>query len=192
MTSCRKQEQQKKNKEKKMYRRILVSALLVGALPCQTMWAADEGNPNIDYEAFAKGVVEVGRLRAARRISEERFIEMAADPETVVLDARSKEKFDLLHVKGAVHLSLPDMTEAELARVIPEKTTRVLIYCNNNFERAPVAFPTKRVGASLNVHTFNVLHQYGYRNVYELKPLLDIDKTKIPFAGSRAGQRDEM
>jgi hypothetical protein len=36
----------------------------------------------------------------------------------------------------------------------------------------------------LNVHTFNVLHTYGYTNVHELKPLLDVRTTKIPFAGT--------
>ncbi len=110
---------------------------------------------------------------------------MAKDPDTVILDARSAEKFRMLHVKGARNLSLPDMTEEELAKVIPTKTTRVLIYCNNNFEQAPVAFPGKATITSLNIYTFNSLHGYGYTNVYELGPLLDARKTKLPLEGTK-------
>ena len=38
--------------------------------------------------------------------------------------------------------------------------------------------------ASLNIHTINVLYAYGYTNVFELGPLIDIKQTKIPFEGS--------
>ena len=62
----------------------------------------------------------------------------------------------------------------------------MLIYCNNNFEHEERAFAAKTAAASLNVHTFNVLHAYGYTNVHELKPLLDVRTTKIPFAGTTA------
>ena len=49
-------------------------------------------------------------LRESRRVSEEEFLELAGDPATVILDARSAEKYRLLHVRGARNLSLPDMT----------------------------------------------------------------------------------
>jgi phage shock protein E len=147
---------------------------------------ADDGNPRIDYRRFAAGVADVEALRASRRLGEDEFLALAAQPDTVVLDARSRQKYDLLHVRGARHLSFPDITADELAKVIPTKDTRVLIYCNNNFENEQRAFATKTAGAALNVHTFNVLHAYGYTNVHELKPLLDVRTTKIPFAGTAA------
>lgn len=161
-------------------------------LPCfvlclvSALSAADKQIPNrmIDYPGFLKGAEEVAELRKKNRVTEDEFLKMAQDPATVILDARSAEKFRLLHVKGAKNLSLPDMTEEELAKVIPTKTTRVLIYCNNNFEQAPRAFPGKGVTASLNIYTFNSLHSYGYTNVYELGPLLDARKTKLPLEGT--------
>jgi rhodanese-related sulfurtransferase len=147
---------------------------------------ADNGNPRIDYRRFAAGVAEVETLRASRRVGEDEFLALAAQPGTVILDARSRQKYDLLHVRGARHLSFPDITADELAKVIPTKDTRVLIYCNNNFENEERAFATKLAPAALNVHTFNVLHAYGYTNVHELRPLLDVRTTKIPFAGTAA------
>ena len=84
-------------------------------------------------------------------------------------------------MRGARNLSLPDITEAELAKIIPSKQTRILIYCNNNFSNEPEAFPAKNLAASLNVYTMNVLFAYGYTNVYELGPLVDIRKSIIPF-----------
>lgn len=165
---------------------FLVAALSTAAT------RADEGNPRIDYRRFATGVAEVEALRDSRRIDEDAFLALAAKPDTVVLDARSREKYDLLHVRGARHLSFPDITADELAKVIPTKDTRVLIYCNNNFDHEERAFPAKTIGAALNVHTFNVLHAYGYTNVYELKPLLDVRTTNIPFAGTSADGRGSV
>lgn len=143
-------------------------------------------NPQIDYQGFLKQVQEVAKVREKRRISEDEFLRMMDDPETVVLDARSKRMYDLLHVKGAVHISLPDMTAEDLAKLIPEKDTRVVIYCNNNFKNEPMAFAPKAPVASLNLNTYNTLYSYGYRNIYELKPLLDRHNTKIPFGGTSA------
>lgn len=143
-------------------------------------------NRLIDYVRFQNQVAEVAELRKYRRVSEDQFIAMAEDPETIVLDARSERRFALLHVAGARHLNLSDFTEAELQNIIPGKSSRILIYCNNNFLNATAAFPSKAPSASLNIHTMNMLYSYGYHNVYELGPLLDIRSTKIAFAGTQA------
>ena len=42
---------------------------------------------------------------------------------------------------------------------------------------------TKSAPLALNIPTYINLRGYGYKNVYELKPNLDIRKTRIPFAG---------
>ena len=108
------------------------------------------------------------------------------EPGTVLLDARSADKYRLRHIAGAVSLPFTDFTAAALANVIPTEHTRVLIYCNNNFENEQQAFPTKVLPASLNVYTFNVLYSYGYTNVYELGPLIDIRRARLKFEGARA------
>ena len=142
-------------------------------------------NPQIDYLGFLKGAVDVDQIREKRRVTEAQFLQMMQDPDTVVLDARSAEKYRRLHINGARNLSLPDITEAELANLIPTKGTRVLIYCNNNFDKAPKAFPGKGVTVSLNLYTFHTLHGYGYTNVYELGPFLDITQSILPFVGKK-------
>lgn len=143
-----------------------------------------KANPMIDYEGFLENAASVAKLRREHRISEEEFLRMAAEDGTIIFDARSDSKFAMLHVKGARHLSLPDVTAAELAKTIPVKSTRVLIYCNNNFANEPRALPGKIAKASLNLYTFNTLYSYGYTNVYELGPLIDIKKSILPFEGS--------
>jgi hypothetical protein len=85
-----------------------------------------------------------------------------------------------------VNLSFPEFTQATLARVIPSRDTRVLIYCNNNFTGAPESLPVKAVSAALNLSTFVSLHAYGYRNVYELGPVIDVARAKLTFAGDEA------
>jgi len=141
-------------------------------------------NPLIDYPGFLRDASEIGKLREAHRISEDDFLRMAAEPGTIVFDARSDSKFAMLHIQGATHLALTDATAADLAKVIPDKSTRILIYCNNNFENEQRAFASKVATTSLNIYTFNTLYGYGYKNVYELGPLLDIRKSKIPFEGT--------
>lgn len=110
---------------------------------------------------------------------------MSREPGTVILDARSHEKYNQLHIKGAINLSFPDITVESLNTALPDKTTRILIYCNNNFIGAREAFPTKIAVASLNLSTYISLYSYGYRNVYELGPLLDIKTSKLDFVSAR-------
>jgi hypothetical protein len=163
------------------------SLVFAAGLAVSTLVAAQSPpNPLIDYDAFAKDVAAVRHLRETRRISEEEFMRMAKEPGTVVLDARSERLFRLRHVKGAVNLSFPEFTRETLARAIPSRDTRVLFYCNNYFLKAPESMPTKIIQASLNLSTFVSLYSYGYRNVYELGPALDVMKAKLAFEGEES------
>jgi hypothetical protein len=160
---------------------FLASLLLVTPV----LHAADQlANPRIDYGGFRKIAADVQPIREARRLTERQFAEMAADPDTIVLDARSADKYTLRHIRGAVSLPFTDFTADSLARVIPTKSTRVLIYCNNNFRGAPESMPAKRVTMSLNISSYIALAGYGYTNVYELGPLLDVRTTSLPFVGT--------
>jgi hypothetical protein len=141
-------------------------------------------NPAIDAAAFMRVAHEAMRSRAAHRLSEDEFIRMSREPGTVVLDARSREMFERLHVDGAINLSFPDFAIDNLARLLPDKQARILIYCNNNFAQAEDAFPSKLPSASLNLSTYTALYDYGYRNVWELGPLIDARSTAIRLVSS--------
>ncbi len=188
-----------------------LSLLLLSAGPAADPKAppvnAGPPNPAIDMQGYLRVAQEAARHRASRRITEEEFLRMSQEPGTIVLDARSRQKYDLLHVRGAINLSFPDIDVESLQKTLPDKSARILIYCNNNFIvggaeaqpgaaaalrraaggqggtdlNAAAAFSPKRATASLNLSTYIALFNYGYHNIYELGPQLDPSKTKLPL-----------
>jgi len=145
-------------------------------------------NPAIDMTGHLRVSAEAAEHRRTHRVSEAEFIRMSRQPGTVILDARSREKYDELHVKGAINLSFPDFTYVSLRTLLPDKRTRILIYCNNNFREVP-AFQAKAITSALNLSTFIALYDYGYREVYELAPLLDVATSKLEFEGRARAAR---
>ena len=160
---------------------LFVTLFLSGVVQAQSA----PPNPRIDIDGYLRAAQDAATHRAERRVSELEFKRMSSEPGTLVLDARSNSKFAELHINGAINLSFPDIAIDSLARLIPDKKTRVLIYCNNNFINAESAFPSKLPSASLNLSTYIALYNYGYRNVYELAPLIDIKKTKLQLVSSK-------
>ena len=168
--------------------KIAITAFLV-------LWAAPMAeaqktpklpNPSIDMKGYLRLANKAADHREKRRLTEDEFLKMSERPDVIILDARSSEKYEERHVKGAVNLSFPDITAESLARVLPNKNVAILIYCNNNFRNAEDAFPRKMATASLNLSTYIALYTYGYRNIYELEPLLDAKTTKLTLVSSRA------
>ena len=142
-------------------------------------------NPAIDMPTYLKVAQEAAQHRETHRLTEAEFIKMSREPNTIILDARSAQKYAELHIKKAVNLSFPDITVDSLAELFPDKNVRILIYCNNNFRNAPKPFPVKRAEASLNISTYISLYSYGYKNVYELGPLIEIEKSKLDFVSDK-------
>ncbi len=150
-------------------------------------------NPAIDMAGYLKVAQEAAKHRITHRVTEEQFIEMSQEKDTVVLDARSKAMYDLLHIDGAINLSFPDIDIENLKKTLPDKNARILIYCNNNFTDpskpagkglVAEAFKSKAPIASLNISTYISLYSYGYKNVYELAPLVDPEKTKFKLVST--------
>jgi hypothetical protein len=48
--------------------------------------------------------------------------------------------------------------------------------------------PVKAAPSALNLSTLVSLHAYGYRNVFELGPALDVGSTRLAFAGVEAAR----
>lgn len=172
--------------------------------------AAEKNYPpaKVSFEDFKSLVAEVEPHRAQRLVDLDTFLKMSKEPNTIIFDSRSDFRFDRIHIKGARHLSFTDFTQDNLAKVIPDFNTTILIYCNNNFEgnqtdfASKVALPSastrltaqfsnqeKPVMMALNIPTYVNLYGYGYRNVYELDELVDVSDKRIEFEGSIVFQK---
>jgi phage shock protein E len=157
------------------------------SLTAVSAYAQTIPNDQIDYATFKQIVLDTEQYRESRRLSEDDFIAALKEPGVILLDARSGSAFALRHIKGAKNLAFTDFTEQTLAEVVPDKNSKILIYCNNNFVGSPRAFATKAAPASLNLSTYTSLRAYGYENVYELGPVLDVRTAKVVFEGAEVG-----
>ncbi len=161
-----------------------IITLGMGAIAAAALAGDPIPNALINYDKFQRIVTESANERQSRRLTEDSFLARMKEPDVIVLDARSESKYRLRHIKGAINLPYTEFTESILAHLVPEKGSRILIYCNNNFLGSPNAFASKTPAASLNLSTYTSLKAYGYTNVFELGPLLNISNTKIPFEGT--------
>ena len=161
----------------------VVSSLLL-LLPVSPASKGAAPNPAIDMDGYLAVSARAAEHRRPRLLSESDFLRASREPGTIVLDARSRQRFDEVHFQGALHLDFSDIAIESLARLIPDRSTRILIYCNNNFTNAEVSFPSKLPSASLNLATHVALYNYGYRNVYELGPQIDFRQSILPFTGT--------
>jgi hypothetical protein len=148
-------------------------------------------NDLIDYTGFQSIVVNSAQIREKGRLTEKEFIQAMESGDYVLLDARSAAKYKLRHIKSAINLPFTEFTEADLKRFIPDKGSKVLIYCNNNFLGSFDSFPPKFAAASLNLSTQASLRAYGYTNIFELGPVLHVEKTEIAFEGEELAQSEQ-
>lgn len=151
-------------------------------------------NPIINYDDYAQLVKEVKGHRQQRLLTLDNFIKKSKEQKVVILDTRSDELYNSRHIAGALHLNFSDFTQNNLARLIPDKNTVILIYCNNNFRdddinfASKVALPAspkeKVITLALNIPTYINLYGYGYKNVYELSELVSVSDPRLKFAGT--------
>ena len=196
-----------------MKAQLIVAAAMLFVAGTACAQDADYPQAKVSFDDFKGLVAEVEVHRADRLVDLETFLRMSREPGTIVLDTRSTFRFERIHLEGARHLSFSDFTQDNLGRVIPSFETTVLIYCNNNFEgnqtdfASKVAMPPARPGVSpaeqfaaqakplmmaLNIPTYVNLYGYGYRNVYELHELVDVNDPRITFEGTIVERRLEM
>lgn len=159
----------------------------------------------VSFEDYKGLVAEVEAHRASRLIDLSTFLKLSQEPGVIILDSRSTDRYERIHVKGAKHLAFTDFTQDSLGHIIPSFDTKILIYCNNNFKGNPVDFTSKialprpppgRAEANqfaaqarprmmaLNVPTYISLYGYGYHNVYELDELVNVQDPRIAFEGT--------
>ena len=163
-----------------MNNKLVLSSLIVFII-FSSNCLSQNSNQKIDYKGFQALTKEVYEYRETKRVTIELFNLLAKGENTIILDCRSKKAYDEIHIKGAKHLNFSDFTEKSLAKVIPDKQTRVLIYCNNNFISKNQMMLLKSPPLALNIPTFINLYGYGYKNIYELSSYLDENDPRIEF-----------
>lgn len=185
-------------------KQIAVS-LIIMFLVCPPAIAQEKSYPKakVSFEDFKGLVSAVEPHRAQRLVDLDTFLKMSQEPNTIIFDSRSDFRFERIHIKGSKHLSFTDFTQENLSKLIPDPDTRILIYCNNNFEGNQADFASKvalpRTGdrltaqfqaqekplmMALNIPTYINLYGYGYQNVYELDELVNVNDPRIEFEGS--------
>lgn len=87
-----------------------------------------------------------------QQITQEEAKEIMDAEEVVILDVREQNEYDSGHIPGAVLLPVGSIDEDSAATVIPEKDTKVLVYCRSG-NRSQTASST--------------LAELGYTNIYE-------------------------
>ncbi len=162
--------------------RILILALIPFTMQAQKKNKLPKSK--VDYNSFLEISEEILQYREERLVSLEVFLEYMEDENTVLLDTRSEAMYQKKHLKGAIHINFSDFTKDELAKHIPSKDTRILIYCNNNIDGDLVHFATKKAPLALNIPTFINLYGYGYKNIYELSSLVSIKSNHLEFEGT--------
>ncbi|MEE1944342.1 rhodanese-like domain-containing protein [Pedobacter sp. KR3-3] len=157
----------------------------------------------VDYQDFKTLVTEVEQHRKKRLVSLDDFLKISSGSNVVILDARSDFRYNRKRLKGAIHLSFTDFTQENLRKLVPDTATKILIYCNNNFIGDQIDFATKSVAPAkslkkqlsqadkpvmlaLNIPTYINLYGYGYKNIYELDELVNVNDKRIKFEGSEA------
>lgn len=160
--------------------------------------AQDQGfrKAKVDFSAYEELVGRVKEHRKSRLINVDEFVKMSTEEGVIILDTRSDRMYRRKHIKGAIHLNFSDFTQQNLMKVIPTANTKVLIYCNNNFEGDEVNFASKVVvpaliqkdikpiTLALNIPTYINLYGYGYRNVCELSELVMLFDKRVKYEGT--------
>ena len=113
----------------------------------------------------------IDEIRLKRQIKYTEISDLLKDKDVVVLDVSSKEEYDCGHIKGAKNLSVSDITEKSLPKIIPSQQTKIIIYCEKTFNPISRQMPLTRVA-------FPIIYKFGYENIYEIEMEEDFSRKK--------------
>jgi len=173
----------------------------------------------VSYSDFEELVTIVKEIRSERLIDFNELLEFQKDKKTIILDTRSKEMYEGKHIKGAINLPFTEFTQDNLQRIIPDVSTRIIIYCNNNFTGDRKFFASKLAkitpeminakkskkkikknnnklshkprSLALNIPTYINLFGYGYRNIYELNESVAINDSRLKLKGNSVDKKSK-
>ena len=154
---------------KKFYSALIVLMLFSLSLQAQTVTPS-----KVSFDDYEKLIAEVKEHRETRLLNLNEFLEEAKKSGVIILDARSDAMYNAKHIKGAIHLNFSDFNQQALVDLIPSFDTKILIYCNNNFEDDAKFFTTKSVQPQiLNAQTIQFRQKNGLSETINI-----VDATK--------------
>ena len=161
---------------------VALCSLALCQTPKSDLPASDSDSSACDFDSFVSRVLETREVRRKQLLTEAEFAELSKRSKTVVLDARHEQHHAEMRIKGSLNLPYTVFSARRLEKEIPDKSTRILIYCRNNFSlpESDNTNPTdldvgwaKGQSVGLNIPTFVTLREYGYTNVWELNEVID-------------------
>ena len=153
---------------KKFYSVLIVLTLFSLSLQAQIKPS------KVSIDDYEKLIGEVKEHRKTRLLNLDEFNAEAKKEGVIILDARSDAMYNAKHIKGAIHINFSDFNQEALANLIPSYDTKILIYCNNNFEDDKKFFPTKMVMPEvLNLQNMQLQQKNGLSETVNI-----VDATK--------------
>lgn len=72
-------------------------------------------------------------IPGTRTLTAEQVIDLIlSSPNLVVIDSRKKTEYVKGHIEGAINMLNTRMTKAGLEKIVPDKSTTILFYCNGH------------------------------------------------------------
>jgi hypothetical protein len=105
-----------------------------------------------------------------RVIPFDQFQQDCQKPGVIILDLRSEAEYKQGHIRGALLMGA-DIKEDKLKQLVPDKKTKIIVYCTNTF------FPTRRI--SLNNVCLPQMIALGYPNVFVIEEIWQKDFEQV-------------
>ena len=99
---------------------------------------------------------------AYQQITQEDAKEMMDTQEVIILDVREQAEYDSGHIPGAVPLPVGTIDETTAAEVIPEKDSKVLVYCRSGNRSKTASAALADLGYT-NVYEFGGINTWPYQ-----------------------------
>jgi rhodanese-related sulfurtransferase len=124
-----------------------------------SLQSTEVSKPNTAAERFHRSALKaIPPLIAPARVAK-----LMKDKRIVLVDLRSAEEFSQSHLQGAINIPATDLTDEKLAKLIPDRQSTIVTYCDNTL------FPTRRI--AITSMTSAAFYQLGYEQVYVLQEL---------------------
>ncbi len=146
--------------------RIIIQTLLVALiiLPSSKSFSQDAPKIVLPSKEFHEEAVRLEADRAKHTLKLDGLLkELKSSEKKVIIDLRGEDAYQKEHITDAINIPMEKLTEDYLAKVIPDKNTKIIIYCDNTF------FPVRSI--AITTYGYPTLRKLGYSNVFDIESL---------------------